>query len=354
MALSFKTPDPAGECCGCRADPCANCCVSVAVQWDSVSGSKTAPSCYFDPFVANPEIKYKKKVTITSVNNSTVADKNDHILPQPPNADSHAGFTNSEVSTKTETADYSGEDGCATPVVCDGPAQGTYDCTWVSSNENPDESGDSHFAINSCTGARTCTGSSHVNCSCIETFTLQGCPTTGYTSLDQADTETVRIRGNERYRTCYRKDDIWNADPGSYVEWSGQINEYTLTTSTLSEAYTKADLESELLAALPAFDDDWNDTAGSFKNVSGWSESVRRARYHFVHEASPTGYLRVEIEEIFQPEGGGAPTVTPLAPYVWTGSPSAGTIISAPFDFNEPSADGEKTLNITLVTCQEE
>jgi hypothetical protein len=50
---------------------------------------------------------------------------------------------------------------------------------------------------------------------------------------------------------------------------------------TLSDEYTTADLKSNTVAALPAYDDDWNDTAGSFANLSTdeLSYAIRESRY---------------------------------------------------------------------------
>ncbi len=52
-------------------------------------------------------------------------------------------------------------------------------------------------------------------------------------------------------------------------------------TRTLSNEYTTADLKTNTLAALPAYDDDWNDTAGSFADLSTdeLTYSIRESRY---------------------------------------------------------------------------
>lgn len=50
---------------------------------------------------------------------------------------------------------------------------------------------------------------------------------------------------------------------------------------TLSSEYTTALLKSNTVAALPSYDDDWNDTAGSFANLSAdeVSYAIRESRY---------------------------------------------------------------------------
>lgn len=103
-------------------------------------------------------------------------------------------------------------------------------------------------------------------------------------------------------------------------------------TTTLSVEYTDALLKSTTLAAFPAWDDDWNDTAGSFANYSAdaVTYSAREARYRLRFKIPQTNtgknYRATWIER-FIPEAGAAltsvevysrgvyrPTVTIAAP----------------------------------------
>lgn len=79
---------------------------------------------------------------------------------------------------------------------------------------------------------------------------------------------------------------------GVPVPTSGTPVTYTgARTFTLSNPYLTATLISNAIASLPAYDDDWNDTAGSFRNVSTdeLSVAVREARYRFRFEIPKIG-----------------------------------------------------------------
>jgi hypothetical protein len=91
-------------------------------------------------------------------------------------------------------------------------------------------------------------------------------------------------------------------------------------TFTFASEYTTALLKTNTLAALPAYDDDWNDAAGSFANLSTdeLSYSIRESRYRIRFEAPQTGTgkcYRVSWVERFVPEAGvGLTSIAVLSP----------------------------------------
>lgn len=97
---------------------------------------------------------------------------------------------------------------------------------------------------------------------------------------------------------------------GVPVPTSGTPVTYTgARTFTLSNPYLTATLISNAIAALPAFDDDWNDTAGSFRNLSTdeLSVAIRESRYRHRFEIPKVGSgtcYRLEWVERFIAEAG--------------------------------------------------
>jgi len=82
---------------------------------------------------------------------------------------------------------------------------------------------------------------------------------------------------------------------------------------TLSNEYTNALLISTVVAALPAYDDDWNGTAGSFANLSTdeLSYSIRESRYRLrfkIPKVNTGKQLRASWVERFIAEAGVAVT----------------------------------------------
>lgn len=71
------------------------------------------------------------------------------------------------------------------------------------------------------------------------------------------------------------------------------ISEYGVdnNNTTLSNEYTNALLKSNTVAALPTYDNDWNDTAGSFANLSTdeLTYSIRESRYRLRFKIPITG-----------------------------------------------------------------
>lgn len=77
-------------------------------------------------------------------------------------------------------------------------------------------------------------------------------------------------------------------------------------TITLSEENTNALLKTNTVAALPAYDNDWNDTAGSFANLSTdeLTYSIRESRYRLRFKIPPTSVYRLTWVERFIGEAG--------------------------------------------------
>ena len=77
----------------------------------------------------------------------------------------------------------------------------------------------------------------------------------------------------------------------------------------LSDEYTTTQLKTNTLAALPAYDNDWNDTAGSFANLSTdeLSYSIRESRYRLrfkIPQVRTAKCYRLSWVEQFIPEAG--------------------------------------------------
>ncbi len=82
-----------------------------------------------------------------------------------------------------------------------------------------------------------------------------------------------------------------------------------VATETLSDEYTTTDLLANTLAALPAFDDDLNDTAGSFANLTTdeLTYSIRESRYRFRFKIPKVGRgtcYKITWVERFTPTSG--------------------------------------------------
>lgn len=92
----------------------------------------------------------------------------------------------------------------------------------------------------------------------------------------------------------------------------GSGQSYTLSgeiTNTLSDEYTTAQLLANTIAALPSWDNDWNDTSGSYFNLTSneLTNSIREGKYRFRFKLPKVGAgkcYRIEWVERFTPETG--------------------------------------------------
>lgn len=137
-------------------------------------------------------------------------------------------------------------------------------------------------------------------------------------------------------------------------------------TTTLSNEYPTVDLIAAAVASLPAYGTDWNGSCSAVRALSPdeTSYTIQRFKWRIRHRPTGTCYLKVWLNEVFTPEGGGAPTVTPLTDYVWngTGSPCLtddtlppdhvdNEIVGSETEVLEPSADGTTSIEIAKWSC---
>lgn len=310
------------DACNCCSTPY---CTGPFLRWDSSGASKTAPTCYFDGFIINPDKRYKKKETKVEVEMSKSFTL---VTTRTGSPTYHNAYSSNSTSVRTDTIDFS--PGCSAPISsCDGPGKVSFYCDWsnlpASDPEGvPYATGNSSYVGNSCTGAKVWSVNypggtdTYPNGVCIETFGPAGCSTDGPESLDQADTETTRIKGSKQLTTCYNS--AISDEPGFSSINSGSSFTSTKTTTTLSEAYTFAQLKGEMLSAIDPLDGVYGDTGSAYYGRAGWSVSGRMAKAQIVHQPSQTGYFRVWYRKVITPAGGSA-TYGGLESYVWTGGP---------------------------------
>lgn len=128
---------------------------------------------------------------------------------------------------------------------------------------------------------------------------------------------------------------------------------------TLTDEWAPEDPLEKAMAALGGFDGDWNDTAGSYKDVTGSAASVRKSRWRIVHPPTGTCFLRVWLRSVFNPKSGGAPVIGSVAPYTWSGSgrpcyasedkpptDPANLIKGSAIDLAIPGSEGTVTIEI--------
>lgn len=139
------------------------------------------------------------------------------------------------------------------------------------------------------------------------------------------------------------------------------------STTTLSDEYTTSLLMSNTAAALPAWDNDWNDTAGSLRNLTTdeLNYSIRESKWRLRHAPSGTCYLKVWLREKFTPATGD-PTYTNLDPYIWqgTGNPCVSDPTKHPSHSDNmitgpentlviPTTNGTVTVEVLKYSCVE-
>ena len=97
------------------------------------------------------------------------------------------------------------------------------------------------------------------------------------------------------------------------------------TGEDLSLEYTTETLIANTVASLPDWDDDWDDTAGSSRNLTEdeLTYSIREARYRYIFPVPKVGrgtcFKINPWVERFTPSGGGAHVDTPKGPWTWGG-----------------------------------
>lgn len=139
--------------------------------------------------------------------------------------------------------------------------------------------------------------------------------------------------------------------------------------NVLSDEYLTADLIAAALAALPAFDGDWDDTAGAYRNLTSdeLTYSIREARYRLRFQIPTTRKrintcYKVEWVERFTPESGD-PVDTPMSA-TWDGVvpdgydpddsstwPILGDGTNPYFELPVPDSNGITTVVDVTVSC---
>lgn len=138
-------------------------------------------------------------------------------------------------------------------------------------------------------------------------------------------------------------------------------------TATYADEYTDEELLAKAEDKLPDYDDDWDDGAGTYKEFTGeghYNLTIRKARWRIRHRPTASCYLKVWLNQVFEPADGGDPVVTPISPYVWTGSGTPcyasadlpadhedNEVVSAPAELELPEEDGELRIVIEKYSC---
>lgn len=128
-----------------------------------------------------------------------------------------------------------------------------------------------------------------------------------------------------------------------------------------SDEYITADLIANTLAALPAFDDDWDDTAGSYRNLTTDERtySIRESRYRIVFTVPKVGSgtcYKVTWIERFTPAVGSVVDTPRCA--IWDGTLLvAGTGIIGDgtnpyFEVPIPATNGTTTVVDVVAVCR--
>ncbi len=134
-------------------------------------------------------------------------------------------------------------------------------------------------------------------------------------------------------------------------------------TASLSDEYTTSALETNTINALPAWGDMGafgysmpGEIAGTSLAGNETSFSVSDGKYMFAIPPSPTGYFLLSWTQRFTPDGGGAPTDSPMS-YTWDGTippdynPDDMTtwIQTSIYEVDHPAtAGGISLINITI------
>ena len=90
---------------------------------------------------------------------------------------------------------------------------------------------------------------------------------------------------------AYSSTGLSSSGGGCYGAFSTSGTNTISGTITLSNEYTTAQLTTNTTAALPSWDDDWDDTAGSFRNLTTneLTLSIRESKYRFRFKVPKVG-----------------------------------------------------------------
>lgn len=155
---------------------------------------------------------------------------------------------------------------------------------------------------------------------CGVDFPGSPCPNARFLNVESVDTGPSTPPCPSESKTCDGITGTW-VSPGSglvgtYVQdpvtcefTTDYPSSANCRTFYYSSPYTTAALIANTLAALPAFDDDWDDTAGSYRNLTTdeLTYSIRESRYRFRFKIPKVGRgtcYKITWTEIFTPEEG--------------------------------------------------
>lgn len=350
-------PSIIGQCWEC----CASYCPSPTVEWDSRSASKSKYGYSEMPgHASTPPKRYKKVTETVSGSMSSYYTSDSYVLGgsmgtaclccTSREASSVWAWGGSQVSTRSEG-----------DVTTHGPTPA--DGTWVmTDSETVTESFyegacSPHFSTDTYPVAWN-----YNPLTAISQFVDEwhcGDPSITYT----ATKSTVHCTGSETDGPGMGGTGACGCPSGNLTEKEA---DYTRVIE-YSDEYSTDALITDTLAALPAFDDDWDDTSGSSRNLTTneLTFSVREAKYRFRFQI-PTSRKRVntcyvlEWVERFTPLGGGAATDTPKT-WTWDGTipedydadDSATWPLSPEYTISIPEANGTTTVAELEAICDE-
>lgn len=239
-------------------DTCTECCTcpTAIVEWDSRSGSMT-DNTPVDPVTG--ESYLTKTVTTTHTNIGSV----------------NCPYV-TDCAAACETWDTSYSD---TTVTTYDPVTGT--------------------SSSSYSGEGSCSSTSYSTCN-------------GVTLTD--DTSATYTNGTWSGTRHYTRVDTNN--PATNYDYTDPRNSAcpaqgggtTTPTTTYSDLYPRQQFKDDVIDSLPAYDNDWNDTPGSYANLSsdGKTYSVRQSRYRFrfkVPRANSRSYRLSWVERFIGENG---------------------------------------------------
>lgn len=219
-------------------DTCSECCTcpTATVEWDSRSGSKT-----------------------------------DNTPVNPANGLSYL------TTTATTTHTNSGSVNCPHVTDCAAACE-----TWSTSTKST-----STTTYNPTSGTSSTTGSSEGGCSSSLYSSCNGVTFTDGTSATMSN----GVWSGSRH---YTRDDQNNPETNYDITYPtnspcpAQGSGTTTSTTTYSDLYPRPQFKGDVISSLAAYDDDWDDTPGSYANLSTDEKtySVRESRYRFRFKTS--------------------------------------------------------------------
>lgn len=310
------------DACGCcEAAPCS----APVLEYDSISAA--GAKCGYPEFIASsPPRRYR----ISTMTGSGTVSRNNGLAPffcpGPPEI---GEFIQESTFSFTWTQQYNADCTVLTSTY-GGSASGNRSCEPPTDGQEDCE----------CTGTFTGTGGGALPYSggwdadlCGETTIAVPCNSIACTPTATSTTET------QLDRSCSGED--------------GSVTDSTV----LSDEFTTSEMISTVEGLLPAYDDDWNDTAGTFRNLTTneLNYSIRECKFRITHY--PNGmfcHYQVWTRYKLTPAVG-SPSYTDGPGYTWHGAGNPcfanrpynhidNKIVSAPFTMPNPEVNGTITV----------